>query len=143
MVFVHASSHRSGHKLVVCAWSFVLRLQQIASKSLKYDYSGSCHVSQQADVSHAEQDLESASKHCIAHGSLLSLRYVFSELPWAAIAREDSHGCQKRFKNTLARILVLVARVAKVTLPVLALYQDTYLGKTLPSLRAFSEEKLA
>ena len=85
----------------------------------------------QVDISHAEQDLEAASSHCLAHGALLSLRYVFSELPWVAIVREDALGCRAQFKAALARILDLTARVAKVTLPVLALYQETYLGMQL------------
>ena len=82
-------------------------------------------------MNHAEEDLEAASSHCIAHGSLLSLRYVLSELPWQAIAKQqgnDSQDCRPLFKAALRRIFSLVAQVARATLPVLAHYQETYLG---------------
>lgn len=91
----------------------------------------------QADVSHAEQDLEAASRHCIAHGSLLSLRYVFAELPWDAIARQDFNNCEAGFRAALTKVSDLISRVAKVTLPVLALYQDTYLGKVTQRLHTY------
>lgn len=81
----------------------------------------------QDDVEHAEADLEGASHHCLAHGSLLSLRYVLAEVPWEALAPRSHHN-PSGFKSLLQQLTKLIKRVAGLTLPVLALYQETYLG---------------
>lgn len=101
----------------------------------------------QEDVRHAEEDLQAASHHCIAHGSLLSLRYVLSEVSWAAIlgqhsSRDSNTDYRPAFKAALSRVFSIVSRVACVTLPVLALYQDTYLGDDA-SLCAIKQQLVA
>jgi hypothetical protein len=88
------------------------------------------------DVEHAEADLEGASHHCLAHGSLLSLRYVLAELPWEGLAPE-SHDRISGFKNLLQQLTRLIKRLAELTLPVLALYQETYLGNFLREIVEF------
>ena len=72
-------------------------------------------------------DLEGASHHCLAHGSLLSLRYVLAEVPWDALMT-NSQNPSMPFKSALQQLASLIKRVAGLTLPVLALYQETYLG---------------
>ncbi len=86
----------------------------------------------QKNVEHAEADFEGASHHCLAHGSLLSLRYVLAEVPWQALAA-GGHPALPGYKALLQQLASLIRRVAGLTLPVLALYQETYLG-SLPCL---------
>ena len=72
-------------------------------------------------------DLEGASHHCLAHGSLLSLRYVLAEVPWEVLMT-NGQDPSTAFKSALQQLASLIKRVAGLTLPVLALYQETYLG---------------
>ena len=43
----------------------------------------SVHVPQ-ADVREAEEDFGAACRHSLAHGNLLSLRYLIPDIPWQA-----------------------------------------------------------
>lgn len=38
----------------------------------------------QADVREAEEDFGAACRHSLAHGNLLSLRYLIPNIPWQA-----------------------------------------------------------
>ena len=80
----------------------------------------------------AEADLEAASRQSIAHGILLAIRYVLFQVPWISIlsSSEANGGNDERpaFKSLLQRLLALVHRVAHVTLPVLAMFQDAFIG---------------
>ena len=84
-------------------------------------------------MAHAEADFDGASHHCLAHGSLLSLRYVLAEVPWRTLAARV-HPSLPAFQALLQQLACLIRRVAGLTLPVLALYQETYLGGPLLAL---------
>ena len=38
----------------------------------------------QADVREAQEDFAAACRHSLAHGNLLSLRYIIPDVPWQA-----------------------------------------------------------
>lgn len=115
---------------MVCA-PFFRSWTLVKANSAVVGLKGGFYPITQGEVGEGEKDLSAASHHCIAHGSLLSLRYVLSEVPWAAIARQPARGAadmRPRFKALLQSIFQAVRRVAAATLPVLALYEETYLG---------------
>lgn len=87
----------------------------------------------------AEADLEAASRQSIAHGILLAIRYVLFQVPWISILSsseaDGSHDERPAFKALLRRLLSLVHKVAHVTLPVLAMYQDAFIGTESTALK--------
>jgi len=91
----------------------------------------------QDDVEHAEADFEGASHRCLAHGALLSLRYVLAEVPWEALASGSHDTSSAGFKSVLQQLSGLIKRVASLTLPVLALYQETYLGTSTGTQQSY------
>lgn len=83
-----------------------------------------------------ELDLEAASKTCLAHGLLLALRYVVEVTPWQSIAADVQSAVNNQaapdFRLLLHRLLALIEKVIRLTLPVLSLQEDAYIGKHLP-----------
>ena len=90
----------------------------------------------------AEADLEAASRKSIAHGILLAIRYVLFQAPWISVLSsseaDGGHDERPAFKALLRRLLALVHRVAHVTLPVLAMYQDAFIGTASTALTTFT-----
>jgi hypothetical protein len=84
----------------------------------------------QTDVVEAEQDFAAACRHSLAHGNLLTLRYLTPDLPWQAAMSSPAGVLQLR--RWIERLFSLLMRAAESALRPLAVPQETVIS-ALPS----------
>lgn len=80
----------------------------------------------------ASDGLEAASKgerSGALHGSLLALRYTVEAAPWADLAVAASRDLNSGIREWVHELVTSLHSVARITLPVLSLQEDAYVGE--------------
>ncbi len=80
----------------------------------------------QEALCHGEQQMLAACRHSLAHGPLLTLRYILPYLPW-----QDS-SVQKELQAWLQSLLQKLTQAMQMTLPPLARPEDANMGNICP-----------
>lgn len=74
----------------------------------------------------SEQDFTAACRHSLAHGNLLSLRYLVPDLPWQAAAVSPARLAQ--MQQWISRLFSLLVRAAETALRPLSVPQETVIS---------------
>ena len=91
---------------------------------------------EQADVKESEEDFAAACRHSLAHGNLLSLRYLVPDIPWQICKASPAR--VRQMQAWISRVLSLLLRAAETAQHPLSTPQETMnSAHTKPSMRGF------
>ncbi len=80
----------------------------------------------------SEEDFAAACRHSLAHGNLLSLRYLVPDVPWQTARASPAR--MRQVQLWIARLLALLLRAAETALQPLSAPQETIASALLHNL---------